>query len=267
MEYGTYYDSIFKLPFAEDERHVRVWLPPSYEFGSQKRHPVMYMSDGQNLVDGVLSAYGDWHLDRVIHDLAQEGYEEPILVGIDCPKSPMQRSNELNPPYSILYRFKRQYGPRHPIGDQYINYIADELKPLIDELFLTDQRVEKTAIGGSSMGGIMAFYAFLSRPDVFGFSLAFSPPFFFYSHRRLEKILADAQTSPQKQNKLFLYVGGVDFEKTFVNDTIYMHRRLQDLGFGEEQVGFIVDRDQPHHEEAWSTYSRPALAFWLEKKN
>ena len=265
MEYGFYYDAVFKLPFAKDDRHIRVWLPPSYDFEGKSKHPVMYMSDGQNLVDGKLSAYGDWHLDRVIHKLHEEGYEEPILVGIDCPKPPRQRTNELNPPYRVLERIEKSMGPNHPIGDRFINYIADELKPLIDSLFSTDPCIEATAIGGSSMGGIMAWYAFLSRPDVFGFSLAFSPPFFFYSHKMLEKILSDWGISPEKQRKIFLYVGGVDFEKTFVKDVKYMHNRLLELGFGEDKMGFLFDAKQPHHEEAWSIYSYNALAFWLKK--
>ena len=226
----------------------------------------MYMSDGQNLVDGKLSAYGDWHLDRVIHSLSEEGYEEPILVGIDCPKRPRQRTNELNPPYPVLIRIKMRQGPNHPIGDRYINYIADELKPLIDSLFYTDPSVEATAIGGSSMGGIMAWFAFLSRPDIFGFSLAFSPPFFFYSHKMLEKMLSDFEVSPEKQNKIFLYVGGVDFESVFVKDTRYMQKRLLELGFGEDRMGFLSDPEQPHHEEAWAKYSYDAFAFWLKKQ-
>ena len=30
------------------------------------------------------------------------------------------------------------------------------------------------------MGGIMSYYAYMYRPDIFGFYLSFSPAFFFY---------------------------------------------------------------------------------------
>ena len=56
--------------------------------------------------------------------------------------------------------------------------LVNELKPLIDKLFYTIP--DDTAVGGSSMGGIMAFYAYIYRPDVFKMSLSFSPAFFFY---------------------------------------------------------------------------------------
>jgi hypothetical protein len=39
-------------------RNVDVWLPPSYGVESAKRHPVVYMQDGQNLFDPKTSFIG-----------------------------------------------------------------------------------------------------------------------------------------------------------------------------------------------------------------
>ncbi len=266
MEYGYYFDSVMELPFAvTKKRHVRVWLPGSYDFADDKRYPVIYFSDGQNLVDRHLSAYGDWHLDRVIRDLKEEGYEEPILVGIDCPVNPKERGNELNPPYKVRYlRARKEVS--NPYGDKYVNYIADELKPLIDSLFKTLPDKEHTAIGGSSMGGIMAFWGFLSRPELFGFSLSFSPPFFFYSKKDLKRICAENNLNPERNGKIFLYVGGKDFEKVFTKKVMWMHDYICSHGFDHKQVGFTVDLEEIHHEEAWYKYSYNAFRFWLEKK-
>ena len=265
MEYGYYYDAVFTLPFAPDKRHVRVWLPGSYHFMKPEKHPVIYMSDGQNLVDGNLSAFGDWHLDRVVRQLASEGYPEPILVGIDCPVNERQRSNELNPPFPVLWRYaiRRRNGPNKPIANQFIDYIVNELKPLIDSLFSTDPRVEATAIGGSSMGGIMAFYGWLAYPETFGYAHAFSPPFFFYSKKQLRQMVGYFDTKPENKNKLYLYVGGTDFERIFVKRTFFMKNYLESLGFGPDQLGFAFDPDEIHHEEAWYRYSFDAFRFWL----
>ena len=265
MVYGTYYDAEMKLPFDTKKRHVRVWLPESYSFEDPKPHPVMYMSDGQNLVDNCLTRYGDWHLDRVIHTFHEEGLPEPILVGIDCPNDAQRRSNELNPPYPIRWFIRqRKDSPRHPIGNQFIDYIVKELKPLVDSLFATDKRVEATGIGGSSMGGIMAFYGFLAYPDTFGYSHSFSPPFFFYNRKKLLQILEDNQVDPKKQRKVFLYVGGREFEKKFTPGVVFMYNTLREYGFGEDQVRLSVDRDALHHEEAWYRHSFEAFRFWLE---
>ena len=96
MKYGYYYQSIFNLPFSkESKRMVRVWLPEDYDFNNpDNRYPVIYMSDGQNLVDRYLSAYGEWELDKVVHQLKLEGIKGCIAVGLDCPKEPEERTQE-----------------------------------------------------------------------------------------------------------------------------------------------------------------------------
>ncbi len=266
MEYGYYFDSVMILPFAvTKKRHVRVWLPGSYQFTGEKRYPVIYFADGQNLVDRHLSAYGDWHLDRVIRDLKEEGYEEPILVGIDCPTDPQERANELNPPYKVRYRRSRKE-VSNPYGDKYVNFIADQLKPYIDSLFRTLPDREHTAIAGSSMGGIMAFWGYLSRPEVFGCGLSFSPPFFFYSKRDLKRICKENNLNPERNGKLFFFVGGKDFEKVFTKKVFWMKDYVASCGFGKEQLTFYFDKDEIHHEEAWYKYSYPAFRFYLPKR-
>ena len=267
MEYGYHYDYKDHLPFTPplSKRHIRLRIPESYDFSNPKPHPVLYMADGQNMVDRYLSAYGDWHLDRVIRDLGKQGYPEPILVGIDCPKNPRRRSNELNPPYQITRPeiIKEEY-PNHPIANRYIDYIVNELKPYIESILCVDTRKEATGIGGSSMGGIMAFYGFMAYPETFGYSHSFSPPFFFYTHDQLDAMLEDNHVSPETHGKVYLYVGGKDFEKIFVEGTFYMKKKLMALGFGKDQLGFAHDKDEIHHEEAWYRYSPAALKFWLK---
>ncbi|MBE6126398.1 MAG: hypothetical protein E7182_00190 [Erysipelotrichaceae bacterium] len=266
MKHGFYYEMLTELPFAKDKRHIRVWLPDSYDFYGEGHHPVLYMSDGQNLVDKYLTRYGDWHLDRVIATLRKEGYPEPILVGIDCPKDSQQRSNELNPPYPVLRRVRKKEGaPKRPIGDQFIAYIVEKLKPLIDETFHTDPRKECTGIGGSSMGGIMSFYAWLCYPKTFGYSHCFSPPFFFYNHRQLRRILKTYDPRPETHGRIFLYVGGKDFEKTFTKGVFWMHKELEKFGYGSGTMGFAYEEKAIHHEEWWYRYSFPALRFWLSE--
>lgn len=267
MKHGFYYEMVTKLPFAEDERHVRVWLPDSYDFYGEEKHPVLYMSDGQNLVDKELTRYGDWHLDRVVATLRKERLTEPILVGIDCPEDSLQRCNELNPPYPIRRKVLRHGGPDNPIGDQFLAYIVEALKPLVDSLFHTDPRKEATGIGGSSMGGIMSFYGWLCYPRTFGYSHCFSPPFFFYTHRQLRKILKTYNPNPETHGRIFLFVGGKDFEHQFTKGVLWMHRELEKYGYGEGTMGFAYDPQAIHHEEWWYRYSFAALRFWLRELN
>lgn len=269
MKYGYYYQAIFDLPFAkENKRMVRVWLPEDYDFHDRtKKYPVIYMSDGQNLVDRYLSAYGDWELDKSVHSLYKEHINGVIAVGIDCPKDPEERVKELCPPFMPTQNIVKH--AKHDLttyGDKYIDFIINEIKPIIDRLFHTKKDKENTAIGGSSMGGLMAFYAYVYRSDVFGFSLSFSPALFFYTRTGWSKILSNYKISPELNGKLFFYVGGKEFESEFTKPTIEMYYQFRNMKFNNDQLALIVDSREIHHEKAWVKYLPDALRFWLLKK-
>ncbi len=266
MKYGTYYDAVMELPFAlkSKKRHIRVWLPEGYDPKNKKqRYPVIYMSDGQNLVDRHLSAYGDWQLDKAAHRLIKDKKALPfIAVGIDCPKIPEERAAELCPPYQPDRKFgdrKGQYAK--PYGDKYVDYIADELKPLIDKLFLTDPK--NAAIGGSSMGGIMAFYAYMRRPEVFSFSLSFSPAFFLYGKRHWKEIVNELGIP--KKGKIYFFCGGEELDELLLPQTYETFAQLKGMGMGVDRLRLGIDSHRIHHESAWSDWLYPALSFWFEE--
>ena len=267
MKYGYYYFSTFDLPFSkENKRTIRVWLPEDYEFDNpNKRYPVIYFSDGQNLVDRYLSAYGEWELDKTVHRLLKEGLSGVIAVGIDCPKEPIERTKELCPPYVPNKEvFKREGGVFKGYANKYIDFITDILKPIIDKYFYTYSDRDNTAIGGSSMGGIMSYYAYMYRPDIFGFSLSFSPAFFFYKKKVWENIMDEYDLSIDKNGKLFLYVGGKDFEKVFTKPTYNTYEYLLKRGFDNETVVLMMNTSEIHHEGAWARYLYDGLKFWLK---
>ena len=265
MRYGYLYEANLPVPFSKGKRKIHVWLPRDYSFLGKKKHPVLYMADGQNMVDVYLTRFGDWHLDRVIEKLRQQGYETPILVGIDSPHNSKKRSKELNPPYPTENDSKKIEIP-DGIADIFLGYIVDTLKPLIDSLFISKKGKEDTAIGGSSMGGIMAFYGFLLHPETFGFSLSYSVPFFFYKEATWKKILLEFDPSPRKNGKLALYVGGKGFEKMFAPGSIKMEEFLRKhYGFDEDHLEFTYDPEAEHQEEYWSKNAVSSLAFWLKK--
>ncbi len=49
----------------ESNRDLFVWLPARYDENPSKRYPVLYMHDGQNLIDPKTSFAGqDWQVDE-----------------------------------------------------------------------------------------------------------------------------------------------------------------------------------------------------------
>ena len=132
-------------------RPLHIWLPDDYE-NSQERYPVMYFFDGHNLFLNEDATYGkSWGFKEFL-----EGWEKPmILVGIECGHNGQERLSEYLP-YPADPGYFHEFVPN---GEITMDWIVSEIKPMIDREYRTIPFRECTAIGGSSMGGIMALYA------------------------------------------------------------------------------------------------------------
>src|SRR6185369_1285379 len=62
-------------------------------------------------------------------------------------------------------------------ADAYVRFLAETVKPLIDRSFRTLPDRTHTGLAGSSLGGLISLYGFLTAPEVFGFAGVFSPAF------------------------------------------------------------------------------------------
>ena len=133
-------------------RMLHIYLPDDYE-QSQERYPVMYFFDGHNLYNNEDATYGkSWGLKDFL-----DGWDKKmIVVGIECGHDGEERLSEYLPyPANKGSHFDR-FDPR---GDETMQWILSEVKPLIDLEYRTIPFRECTGIAGSSMGGLMALYA------------------------------------------------------------------------------------------------------------
>src|SRR3954465_9247216 len=72
------------MPGLGRERTLRLYLPPSYDASPDRRYPVIYMHDAQNLFDEATSSYGhEWGVDETLDAFARTRGFEAIVVGID----------------------------------------------------------------------------------------------------------------------------------------------------------------------------------------
>ena len=80
-------------PERQNARDIYVYLPPSHET-TDRRFPVVYMQDGQNLFDDALAFGAEWQVDENMERLSQLGVEA-IVVGI--PNVGAARCDEYSP--------------------------------------------------------------------------------------------------------------------------------------------------------------------------
>ncbi len=138
-------DFYFNSIGANRKLHIR--LPDRGE----PPFPVMYFFDGHNLFRDEDATFGkSWGLDEYCRDWDKQ----IIIVGIECAHEGNKRMSEYLP-YGMKTGWLKGI---EPLGEKTMQGIIYELKPYIDSAFPTIPFRECTAIGGSSMGGLMAAY-------------------------------------------------------------------------------------------------------------
>lgn len=150
--------SFIYTPKGKD-RPLHIYLPDDYD-RSDKQYPVMYFFDGHNLYRDEDATYGkSWGLETFLETWGKE----MIVVGIECGHEGKERLSEYSP-----YSFDKFFlGAVRGTGKKTMQWIVDEIKPMIDREYRTYPFREATAIGGSSMGGLMSLYAVVAHNDVF----------------------------------------------------------------------------------------------------
>ncbi len=227
-------DSAFFIPQLNRTRRIWVYLPADYAT-TNKKFPVLYMHDGQNLFDEATSGFGEWGVDECLDSLFKKG-KECIVIGID---NGTKRMNEYNP-----YEFK-PYGNGE--GDKYVEFLVNTLKPFIDKKFRTQSGKKSTFIAGSSMGGLISLYAVIKYPNVFGGAGIFSPAFW-----TAPGIDNDIDRLAKKINsKLFFYAGGKESDR-MIPDMKKIEAKIKEIS--SSKIYERIDMEARHNESAWRKY-------------
>lgn len=151
-------------PQLKTTKKIWVYLPKDYTT-STKKYPVIYMHDAQNLFDASTAPYGEWNVDETLDSISAQ----VIIIGIEHGGD--KRIDELTP-----YKNAKYGGGK---ADDYLDFIVNTLKPKVDAAYRTKTNAKNTAIFGSSLGGLVSFYAAIKYPTVFGKVGCFSPSFWF----------------------------------------------------------------------------------------
>lgn len=131
-----------------ENRRLHIWLPDDY-YMTGERYPVMYFFDGHNLYLDEDATYGkSWGLKAFL----ESWKKSMIIVGMECSHNGNERLCEYLP-YPAGDEF---FGPLEVLGNLTLDWIVNEIKPMIDREYRTYSNRQCTGIAGSSMGGLMA---------------------------------------------------------------------------------------------------------------
>ena len=152
----------FQSKFLSTPRDIVVWLPPGYATEKDRRYPVLYMHDGQNV-------YIEWRIDEIAKPLIAAKEIEPLII-VMVGNGP--RREDRFEDYTWTKSPNIRFGGN---ADAYERMLIEEVKPLIDKTYRTLPDAANTALGGASLGGIVTLHFGLKYPDVFGKLVVMSP--------------------------------------------------------------------------------------------
>ena len=150
------YDELTLPGPDERPRKVHVLVPREYT-ESCNRYPVVYMNDGETTFWPGGPGDKSWDVAQGLEGLYAEGAIPEVIV-------------------VAVHAIDRNYEYSHTAWapdveccgvETYADYLADGVKAFIDANYRTQPEPERTAIVGSSRGGLCAFVVANLRPDAF----------------------------------------------------------------------------------------------------
>lgn len=263
-------------PELNETIKIDVWTPKGYT--DSKKYPVIYMHDGQNLFDANSTwNHQAWEIDSVLGSLiANKKVKPAIVVGIHSVDT--TRIGDLMPervvemiPSGEVRDFIDLMCRGQYRADEYLSFIVNTLKPIIDDKFSTLTDSKSTSIMGSSMGGLISIYGVTEYPEVFGAAVCMS------THwtgaigdnadfpTAMKQYLLD--NFPRNGDYLLYFDNGdCDYDSQYLPAYNEMNTLFDFLGYREgEKLKTGVFQGHSHSEKSWSERVNIPLQFILKK--
>jgi predicted alpha/beta superfamily hydrolase len=242
------------------DRIVDYWLP------KQGTDRVLIAHDGQNVFDGKTSTHRGqtWKMAQNAIQVSTElGINPPAIIAIwhsSTKENPWGRAKDLAP--QQFFSNGEYVDPRWRISDpsvqlhsdKYLESIFNEIIPAIAP-FATP---EKTAVIGSSMGGLATLYAAIKHPDKFNTALSLSPHWVI-SDEKFAKAMVDALPT---HHKIWMSRGDKGLDKEYVHLQTMVDQLMKAKGFTQNFESKVYKRSG-HNERSWAKYLHEPLRFWL----
>jgi predicted alpha/beta superfamily hydrolase len=232
-----------EIPQLKTAKKIWVYLPKGYTT-SAKKYPVIYMHDAQNLFDASTSYAGEWNIDETLDSI----HAKVIVIGIENTENRME---ELTP-----FQHSKYGGGK---ADTYLDFIVTTLKPRIDATYRTKTNAKNTAVFGSSLGGLVSFYAAIKYPEVFGKVGCFSPAFWF-NRNEINDLLAQTKDF---DTKIYFLCGDNEGDADMIPDMKNVEqwvntKRCECKKLNKE----VIVKGGQHNEKLWREGFKKAY-LWL----
>lgn len=249
LEIIPFESKVFPTP-----RNLRILLPNGYRLSGNRtrRYPVLYLNDGQNLVDVCTSEFNreEWRVDETVNDLTRRGKIPPlIVVGVD------NGGRQLRPREYLRYIDDTLVPPEpNPQGKLYPRFLIDEVVPFIESNYRVLPGAKNRVLGGSSYGAGIALFTLVERPGSFSGLLLESPSIYADNYH----LLKDAESVRDWPQRIFIGTGTVNEP---VDDVESLKMLFQKSKLGRDRLRIVIQKGAAHSEKWWSQRLPGALEF------
>jgi predicted alpha/beta superfamily hydrolase len=243
----------FASNYLPGQRDLIVYVPPEYDREPERRYPVLYLHDGQNLFDGRTSFIPGqtWAVREHADAAIKAGEVEPLVI-VGIYNTGDRRLAE----YTHESDWQRGGGE----ADEYGLMLTRELMPWIAGQYRVRTERESTGVGGSSLGGLVSLFLGLRHPEVFG-ALALLSPSVWWNRKSILGYLNERAPQIWERPRAWLDVGDREGLRT-LKDAETLNRRLKANGWRTgETLHFEQVHDGTHDEASWARRVRPMLRF------
>lgn len=237
--------------FLPQPHDVIVCLPPGYDESPDRRYPVLYLHDGQNVFDDLpMSPFGvQWGVDTTARALIHARVIEPLII-VAIGNAGRDRIDEYTPTRDNMH-------DAGGMADRYGQMLVYEIKPWVDHTWRTRRTAQDTAVAGSSLGGLLSLHLGLTHAAVFG-KVGLLSPSVWWDDRWIVRQLAGEGRRPSL--RIWLDVG--TGETRMLKGTRLLYRMLLRKGWrAGRDLHYAEAEGALHDERAWGERTGLFLRF------
>ena len=260
-----------RIESTEFSNHrVDVWVPDIIVSGT----PLLVMHDGQNVFFPEYTIHNQtWGILGAIAEGRVVAENLPIVVSVwgleGTHAFDKSRMYELCPQDVLvanpdLYQMadKADFDVSKLLGNLYQAMLADEILPAIARTYGVDLQPQRTAIMGSSMGGLASLYGLARHPDVYGTALCLSTHWAYWEPHFIHSLLS---LLPEPgMHRIWTDRGTLNLDALYEQPHQEVIQQLLSRGYVRDldfQAHIFDGTD--HNELAWSRRIEYPLNWWL----
>ncbi len=239
-----------------NRRDILVYLPRGYRRFLRLRYPVLYLNDGQNVFDAATSFAGvEWGVDEMAERLIRAKLIEPLII-VAVANMGEDRIHEYAPTSGVIDAKAKRKKRSKGLARQYGQFLIEELKPYIDQKYRTKPGPEFTALGGSSLGGLVTLAIGMLYPQVFRRLMVMSPSIW-WDNFAIYRLVDFLEQKPPLRIWLDTGTAEPGWEQTRE-----LANRLIEKGWKlHKDLQYMEAQRADHSEAAWAARVEPALRF------